>query len=252
MKKLLIILFFLSLSCFAKEKVLRVGVSMGMPPMAYVENKEIVGVEIDLLKEFAKENNLKYKLVNLDFDNIIPAIREGLIDVAMATMSKTKARAEKVDFTETYASISQMPLVHKQNAMRYQSSLMLLNTIDNVCVIKGYTGEDFVKENFLYSKVTVADTTTSALDNILNKKAEVLVADSVLIMWLASHYKDEGLIALPIILRKEDLAWAVKKGNKELLEKLNNFINKIKKDNKLDEIIRQRIPYYDSNLYNRK
>ncbi len=248
MKKLLAILFLATISCFAKEVPLRVGIAMGLPPMVYKENGKTVGVEIDLLKEFAKRNSLKCKLVNLEFKDLISALNEGLIDVAMATMSYTESRAKQVDFTIPYMNISQMPLVHTKHAMRYQNASMLMQTIDDVCVIKDYTGEDFVRENFLYNTTTVASSTEEAIKNLLTNKSQVLVSDSVLVLWLASNYKEDGLLALPISLKREDVCWAVKKGNKELLAKLNNFINTLKAEDKLDDIIRQKIPYYDSKI----
>ncbi len=254
MKKLLLsVLMFAVCAAFADDKSakpqFRVGVNIGFPPMVYAEKGKIVGLEVDFAKKFCEENGYELVLINMDFKELIPALNAKRVDAVMSAMSYTDTRAKRVAFTKSYLTVSQMPLLHRIDFQKYDSALSVINAIGNIGVIERYTAETFVKDNFYYCNVVVLKDSKDAIEALLAKKIDMLVADSTLVMWLAGNFESSGIAPMPIVLDKELLCWAVRQDNPKLLAALNQFIDTHRKDGSLDKMIKAKIPYYDEKIY---
>jgi arginine/lysine/histidine transporter system substrate-binding protein len=84
------------------ESILRVGTSADNRPYEYFYNEEIVGFDIDLISAVAEKLGKRIELIEMDFNNLIPAIQAGRLDVAIAAFTPTEERAKHVDFSDTY------------------------------------------------------------------------------------------------------------------------------------------------------
>src|SRR5215470_1179537 len=63
---------------------LRVGISPIYPPLAFKENNELKGVEVDLANKLGQTLGTKITFVELPWDQLIPAVNSGKIDVIMS------------------------------------------------------------------------------------------------------------------------------------------------------------------------
>jgi ABC-type amino acid transport substrate-binding protein len=75
----------------AKPAVLRVGVAPDYPPIIFKLNGQMTGVEADLAKKLAQKINRSVQFVQLDWDELIPALMEEKIDIIMSGMTITEA-----------------------------------------------------------------------------------------------------------------------------------------------------------------
>lgn len=80
------------------------GVSADYPPFEYMQAGQIVGFDIDLARELAKELGFNLKIEEMDFSNLIPALQTGRIDFAISSMVPTLARSHNVSFSDVYYS----------------------------------------------------------------------------------------------------------------------------------------------------
>ena len=85
-----------------KRELLKIGTNSDFPPFEYIENGELTGVDIDIAIAIANKLNVKYEFVNTDFDKLIDGVANKSFDIAIAGMTETGLRKEKVDFTNTY------------------------------------------------------------------------------------------------------------------------------------------------------
>ena len=112
--------FFISGSLFdglgnnRKQTILRVGVSPDYPPFEFVKDGEIVGFEVDLIKEVAKRLGMDLELHPMDFDNIIASLNSGAVDVGVSGFTQTPERMEAVDFSKIYYE-NQLAIISKKS-----------------------------------------------------------------------------------------------------------------------------------------
>ena len=74
---------------------------------------DYAGVDIELAKKIAKDNHLKLKIINMQFDSLLGALKTGKIDVIISGMTTTPKEKE-VDFTEPYMMTNNVMLVKNQ------------------------------------------------------------------------------------------------------------------------------------------
>lgn len=124
----------------AKDDPIIVGTNAEFPPYTYIENKVIVGFDIDIAKEVARRLDKTIQFKDMPFDALIPDIILGHVDFVAAGMSYTEERAKRVSFTKTY--LSEDPLVI------FTTSKQSLSLDDlkgkTVVVIEGFTADLFM------------------------------------------------------------------------------------------------------------
>lgn len=106
-----------------------------VPPFTYIENKTIVGFDIDIAKEVAKRLGKTIQLKDMPFDALIPDVTLCHVDFVAAGMSYTKERAKRVLFTKSYTSQDPLVILSKQK--------IDVDSLKgkNVVVIEGFTAD---------------------------------------------------------------------------------------------------------------
>ena len=120
MKRLIKILVLISVSillfgCGKKEDTLVMVTEAGFEPYEYVKNNEIVGVDVDIAREIAREMGKKLEIKDVAFDSIVNELNSNKADFAAAGMSITEERKKEVDFSAEYISSKQVIVVNKNN-----------------------------------------------------------------------------------------------------------------------------------------
>lgn len=210
----------------SKEKVLVVGTSADFPPFEYKDPQtgEITGFDIDLIKMVAKKAGYdRVEIKDMDFDSLIPALQTGKVDVVIAGMTITEKRKQVVDFSIPYWKADQAVVVRK-------GSDIAVNSLDDlkgksIGVEKGTTGAIYIKDH-LGDQVTLKEYNSyvAALQALLNGQVDVLVIDSPVANMFTNKYNVKVVYT---INTDEHYGIAVKKSNKELLDKINQALREI-------------------------
>ena len=88
----------------ATAGVLRVGTNVPYTPAEFKDAQgRVVGVDIDLINAIATELGLTIQFTEWDFADLIPSVRSGTLDVAVAAMTDTKEREQVVDMVTYYS-----------------------------------------------------------------------------------------------------------------------------------------------------
>ncbi len=217
-----------------KKGSIKFGTNAEFPPFEFVASKGVIGefdgIDMAIAKQIAEDNDKEAKIENMEFDSLLVALDNGKIDAAIAGMTVTDERKEKVDFSETYYNAKQVMIVKESSDIAKASDM----ADKKIVVIQGYTGETCVKKlGYAYQSFKKG---TEAIMELVNGKCDVVVIDSA----TADKYvKDnEGLKIVEdnTEFENEEYAIAVKKGNKELLDQINKTIKKMKDDGKISEL----------------
>ena len=97
---------------FAYDQVtLVMATNAEFEPYEYHEGDAIVGIDVDMSQAICDKIGYKFKVEDMEFDSILPAVAAGKADFGAAGMTVTDERKENADFTDTYANASQVVIV---------------------------------------------------------------------------------------------------------------------------------------------
>ena len=236
-----------SLRFIQSAGLLRVGISVNAPPFAFKQAESLVGVEPALAKEFGNFLGRRVQFVELEWKDQIPALLANRTDIIMSGMTITSMRKIRIAFSQPYFRTGQMALIHKKVEGKFPQSyygILAQAALMTIGAIKGTTGELFVKQDFSSARKIIAyDTSSLAVAALLKGKISLFIHDAPIILWLASENEANGLVPLPSLLTEEYLAWGIRKDNEELRHAANLFIDQIRQQKRLHDILYHWIPF---------
>ncbi len=94
-------------------ETLKLGTNAAFPPFEYVEGTEVVGFDISMGREIAKDFSMNLEVVDMAFDSLVAALSSGTIDLIAAGMSVTEEREKNVDFSLPYYQSEQVIIIRK-------------------------------------------------------------------------------------------------------------------------------------------
>lgn len=218
------IIALLSIGGAAAENLV-VGVNPDYKPLAYKEDGQLAGIEPATAAATAKLLDKKLVFKELAWQDLIPALQRGDIDVVMSGMSITPERIKQVDFSRSYLKISQMAIIRMQDLARLASPGAMYQQGIRIGVEANTTGESFAKKNLVSATIDSFATPADAFAALRAGKIDFFIHDAPTSWEIAQSDDYNDLFALYRSLTEESLAWAVKKGNSSLLAELNQALS---------------------------
>lgn len=87
----------------ASAAEINVGANIGNVPWEFQDaGGNVVGFEVDLMKEVGKRLGMDVKFTNIPFQGLFAAVQSGQIDAAVSSITITKKRLESVSFAQPY------------------------------------------------------------------------------------------------------------------------------------------------------
>lgn len=223
---------------------LRVGVSTNAPPLIYKAGDKVTGLEHDLAVAFAQYLDRPLHVVELKWQDQIPALLEGRTDIIMSGMTITPKRAFQIDFAEPYLQSGQVALVRASDRERYAKGYAdIAGQYQTIGSVRGTFGQEYVEKTFEDSRRMSFRNSQAASESLTGGIIDVLIHDGPIICMLAASNASDGLVPIFPPLTKEYLAWGIPKANSVLLQAANNFLADLKKKNQLKPMVKRWIPY---------
>ena len=218
-------------NAFADDLV--VGVNPEYQPLAYKEDGKLTGIELATATATAKLLNKQLVLKELAWEDLIPALQRGEIDVVMSGMSITSERQKLVDFSNSYLQIGQMAIIRMADLSRLAPPGAIYQPGIRIGVESDTTGESYAKTSLTETAIKSFATPAGAFKALRAGDVDFFIHDAPT-SWKIAQSNDYGdLFALYRPLTQESLAWAVKKGNQPLLAELNQALSTLKANGKL-------------------
>ena len=225
-----------------EKSPLRVGITPNYPPMIFILNDKITGVDADLAIRLGNELNRPVQFVELGWDQLISALLEGKIDIIMSGMTITDARKVRINFTDPYLKSGLVAAIRAGDASKYKSAKSIMSEYPTVGVIKGTTGEAFVRKNMSKpSRIVTLMTSRDAAIELKDRRIDVFIHDAPAVIWLVSE-NEADIRGVWDPFNEEDLGWGVRKGDDYFLKQVNSILQRWKQDGTLDEILRHWLP----------
>lgn len=234
MKKILILLSICLIAlcgCKKNKNEIVMVTEAGFAPYEYYDNNKIVGVDVEIAKEIASALGKKLVIKDVYFDAIINEIKSEKADFALAGMSVNEKRKKQVDFSNTYIISKQIVIV------RNDSDIKNISQINNkkIAVQLGTIADSYVTDNNITKDIVRQKKYLSMAEDLKAGKVDLIIMDELPGKKIVEN--NENLIILDGFVFEDNYAIAVKKGNTQLLNKINEVIDNLKNSGKIDEYI---------------
>jgi polar amino acid transport system substrate-binding protein len=220
----------------AAAKVYVVGTDAAYAPFESQNDKgEIVGFDIDVLQAVANKAGFQIKFVNTPWEGIFNALAQGDRDVVVSAVTITEERKQTLDFSEPYFDAQQLIAVKDNSKIAKFADLKKLK----VGVQTGTTGDEAVTKLLGKTNANIKrfESTPLALKELEAGGVDAVVADNgVVVHYVANNPGGKFKTVADKEFAPEQYGIPVKKGNAELLAKVNQGLAGIKADGTYDQI----------------
>lgn len=197
-----------------------IGVFSDKKPFGYVdENGEYQGYDVYLGNRLAKDLGVEVEYVPVEAASRVEYLVTAKVDIILANFTVTAERAEQVDFALPYMKVA-LGVVSPDSALITDASQLNGKTL---IVSKGTTAETYFTENYPEVKLLKFDQYSEAYNALLDGRGDALSTDNTEVLAWAIENKGYS-VGVESLGSLDTIAPAVQKGNKELLEWINNDI----------------------------
>lgn len=216
-----------SIAEIKKSGELIIGVFSDKAPFGYIDkNGNYRGYDIYFAERLAKDLGVKPKYISLEPANRTEYAKTGKVDIILANFTMTKERAEQVDFALPYMKVA-IGVVSPEN--QNITSVEQLKG-KKLIVAKGTTAETYFTENHPEIELLKFDQYAETYNALLDKRGDAFSTDNTEVLaWAMKN--PEYKVGITHLGKDEVIAPAVQKGNKELLDYINNEIKESAKEN---------------------
>jgi polar amino acid transport system substrate-binding protein len=220
----------------APAKVYVVGTDAAYAPFESQNEKgEIVGFDIDVVKAIAAKAGIQVKFVNTPWEGIFNTLQQGDRDMIVSAVTITDERKQTMDFSDPYFDAAQLIAVKETSKVTKFADLKKLK----VGVQTGTTGDEAVSKLMGKTSTSIKrfESTPLALKELESGGVDAVVADNgVIAHYVANNPGGKFKTVSDKEFVPEQYGIAVKKGNAELLGKLNQGLAAIKADGTYNQI----------------
>lgn len=228
------------LETIIKENKLKVCIWPGYYGISYLDprTQELVGIDSDLAKELAKDLKVNLLYVQSSFATLIEDINEDKCDIAMFAIGNTPSRREKIRFTTPHLSSDIYAITTKSN-----QKIKTWDDVDKkgniLAVTKGTYHEPIMKEKLNNAELLVVNGFKAREQEVLAGRADAFMTDYPYGKRMLAKTDWAKLIIPQKEYHKTPYAWAMAYGNDKFYQRVEKFINDIKKDGRLLDLSRK-------------
>ena len=185
--KLLKFFVFVALALNLHAEEIKFGTSANYPPFEFIDaSNKIVGFDIDLIDALSKKIGFDYKIVNMGFDGLIPAVKSGKIDAIISGMSETEERKKAVDFTDSYFNTTNIFIKQASNdALKTKDGL-----VGKKIGVQIGTIQEAAAKSIKGVKVVVMEDVATAILSLKFGKIDAVLTDNLVGMEYVKKNKD--------------------------------------------------------------
>ncbi len=207
-----------------KRGALRVGMSTFVPWAMQDKTGNFVGFEIDVAKKLAADMGVKAEFIPTKWSGIIPALLTGKFDIIIGGMGIRPERNLKVNFSIPYDYTGMSIVAHKKLAAGYKKIEDFNNPSVTIAVRTGTTAAASVQRFMPKAKTRLFDDESQAIQELLLGRVHAVVASAPLPAYQALAHRERLFLPMQDDFTKEPIGFAVRKGDPDSLNFLDNWI----------------------------
>ena len=201
-----------------KSGKLIVATSPDFPPFEYLEDGKVVGIEVEIMELICAELGIELEIVQMDFDSVLVGIQAAKYDCGMSGITVTTEREKNMRFTIPYYNAAQVIVVKEGSDIKTKAdlegktvSVQTGTTAESGCIDEGISHQSFNANADAMAALTTGKVDAWVVDNLT---AVQYVADA------------DGLVILDEKMTEEPYAFAFAYGSEDLVEAINEILEK--------------------------
>ena len=179
------------------------------------------GISIDLARALGESLHRPVRIENIPFTGLIPSLLTGKIDLILSSMTDTLERRKTIAFSDPYLTIGLALLAGKNSTLSGSGNLDQSGRI--LAVRQGTTAQVWAQAHLKQAKVLVLDKESSAVLEVVQKKADGFLYDQMSVWKNQSEHPLETTAFLEPV-QSESWAVGLRPGDMELRDQVNSFI----------------------------
>src|SRR5262245_62405535 len=168
----------------AAGAMIRVGTSPDSPPVSFIQNGRITGIEPDFAQALADQLRRPVQLVPMRWDELVPALLRGNIDIIMSGMTVTRARQVRVAFGDPYLESGLVAVVRRDSVGKYATLDAMRQASANVGIRTNSTAELWVRDNLRFATVVPYPNLEDAARELAQGRIDMFVTDIPIAAWM--------------------------------------------------------------------
>ena len=197
------------------------------PPMELLDaNKQPVGFDIDFIRAVGKAAGFEVDVRNIAWDGIFGGVATGQYDIVAAATTITEERKKQFDFSDPYYEVAQAVVLPAGKSIKALADLKGLKVGGQI----GTTGIFVMRKSGVNVDLKEYDDVGLAIQDMINGRLDAVVCDDPVALYYVNKKTDTaGKINIALVTEeKEYYGFTVKKGRKDLVEKLNRGIKEVR------------------------
>ena len=196
------------------------------------QTQQLSGIDIDNAKELAKDLGVKLQFVNSSFATLITDLEADACDIAMFAIGITPERQQKLRFTRAYMASDVYGITTISNrTIKTWTDIDKPNSV--VVVAKGTLHEAVMKAKLTQAELRVVDSARAREEEVQSGRADVFMTDYPYSRRMLHKSDWARLVSPPSTYHITPYAWAMKPGDDAFHERIEQFLESIKKDGRL-------------------
>lgn len=211
---------------------IRVGLNVGFVPWEFMEGDELVGVEVDIIKEILNRMDKDVEWVPTQWNGLFAGLLADKYDVAAAGITIKPDRMKEMDFTSPFYDSDQALTI--KNGSGIEGLEDLKGKV--IGVESGTTGDQWAQDNkdkYQFSEIKLYNSLQDAMLDLAAGRIEGEISDIPTALYYTKDKDD--LKVVHRIITEEQYGLAFKRGD-ILRDEFNQVLNDMKSDGTMAEI----------------
>ncbi|PYZ96339.1 ABC transporter [Alteribacter lacisalsi] len=206
-----------------EEGKIVVGTSGTYAPVTFYDGEDLTGFDVELVRAIAEELGVEAEFSTMDFDGILPALRNGQIDIAANDFAITEERQEIFELTEPYKFSYGSAIVREEDADRFESA----RELEGVPVALGSLTSNYAQfaENIGADGTAYDGGVEAILRDVVNGNQDAYLNDYLVLQQTLEGFDDDRLaIAENVKYHATESVMMMRQGNTGLKEVIDEAI----------------------------
>jgi ABC-type amino acid transport substrate-binding protein len=225
------------LSRIQEKGELVLGTSGNMPPMSQkLDDGKVVGFDVDLAGLMASGMGVKLNIKAMPFNELLPALQKGDVDVVISNVTMNPQRNMKVAFVGPYMMSGKCLLTKKERLAKIEEAENLNMPGTRLAALDGSTSAEFVKVLLPEATLTLIEDYDSGVRMINDDKVGGILTDYPICLAMLKKYPDAGFVSLFSLLSYEPVGIAIDGTDPLYINWTENFLKRVEDTGLLEEL----------------
>lgn len=220
-------------------KKLVVGMSADFPPYEFhIKNDkgedEIVGFDVEIAKEIAKDMGAELEIKDLKFDTLLNELSSGRVDLVISGLSPTPERAEQIDMSKIYYKAEQAVVTREADKDKFNTMESLEGA--KIGVQQGSIQEDMAKE-IPNAQLTSLGKINDIIMQLNTNRVDAAILEGPVAESFVKNVKGLVITDAKPVTEDDGYVIGIKKGNQELLDQVNTTLDRLISAGSIDQFV---------------